>query len=633
MVQGPLSPQHARLMPIGSEGVQITGGFWSDLQDLNASTMIEHAQAWMERLGWIGNFDAALAGELPQRRHGREFSDSDVYKLMEAMAWEHGRTGNTDMDERFRGLAARIVPVQEPDGYLNTMFGRPGQQPRYSNFEFGHELYCFGHMFQAAVARARTFGEDEFVRAAIKAADHVCLNFGPGGRARIPGHPVIEMGLVELSRLTGRSDYLEQARLFVERRGHGLLADIEWGRSYYQDRIPVRETRAAEGHAVRAMYFAAGATDVALDTSDEALLSALTGEAVTTLSRRTYLTGGMGSRHQGEAFGEDFELPSDRAYAETCAGIGAIQYLERLVLATGDARFADAIERILYNVVAASPGEDGRSFFYSNTLHCRHRGEVPASDRPSPRAESSLRAPWYEVSCCPTNVARTLASLDSLLATHDSSGVQLHQYASCEITADLAGDEIHLRVETDYPLEGRIRVAVVSAPPRWSLALRVPAWATGATIDGKSVSAGYAVLDSPAPGSDVVLDLPMQPRWTWPDPRIDAVRDQVAVERGPLVLCLESTDLGSDVEGFEVETSASLVDLGDGAEVTVRRASGMSEGWPYGPRPAASASERRVTALRPYHSWGNRGAATMRVWLPVAPGVAAVSRLGEEERP
>lgn len=620
MIQGPLSPSSARFSPIGAEGVHVTGGFWSDLQALNAAEMIGHAEAWMEKLGWIGNFDAALAGELPGRRRGREFSDSDVYKLMEAMAWEHGRTGDPEMDARFRALSARIVGVQEPDGYLNTMYGRPGQQQRYSDFEFGHELYCLGHLFQAAVARARTSGEDEFVQAAYRAADHVVLNFGPQGRRKVPGHPVVEMGLVELSRLTGRREYLEQARLFVDRRGHGLLADNEWGRSYYQDRIPVRATKTAEGHAVRAMYLAAGATDVALDTGDTELLSALTGQALSTLARRTYVTGGLGSRHQGEAFGEDFELPSDRAYSETCAGIGAIQYFQRLLLATGDARFADAIERVLFNVVAASPGHDGRSFFYSNTLHCRTRGDVPAADEPSPRAESSLRAPWYEVSCCPTNVARTLASFDSLIATQDAEGVQIHQYASCDLRVPLGSAEVRLRMETDYPNDGVIRLAVLSAPANWTLSLRVPRWAEGATVDGDGVPVGYVTLAGPAAGSTVVLDLNVAPRWTWPDPRIDAVRGQVAVERGPLVLCLESVDLGSDVDSWQVDASAGFADCRDSVRVTVSQVAAPLGDWPYGVPVQVERPEIRDVALRPYHSWGNRGAATMRVWLPVAGG-------------
>lgn len=618
MVQGPLSPTLTRLRPIGAEGVRVTGGFWSRLQDLNGSVMIVHAQDWMERLGWIANFDHAAAGELPEKRRGREFSDSDVYKLMEAMAWEHGRTGNPDMDSRFRALTARIVPVQEPDGYINTMFGRRGQEPRYTNFEFGHELYCMGHMIQASVARARTAGEDEFVRAARRAADHICLQFGAGGREKIPGHPVVEMALVELSRLTGEPKYLEQARLFVVRRGHGLLPDIEWGRSYYQDRIPVLETEAAEGHAVRAMYLAAGATDVAVDSNDPALLEALTTQALNTLARRTYITGGVGSRHQGESFGEDFELPSDRAYAETCAGIGAIQFFERQLLATRDVRFADAVERILFNVVAASPSRDGRAFFYSNPLQCRVQGEGPDLEHPSPRAESSLRAPWYEVSCCPTNVSRTLASFDSLIATQDLQGVQIQQYATSNVRASLAGGEVRMAIETNYPHEGRIRIRVEAAPSEWVLTVRVPQWAaTDATFAGVPVAPGYASTPGPSAGEEVVLDLSLTPRWSWPDPRIDAVRGQVAVERGPLVYCLESIDLNADLGAVSVDTKVPLLDEGTSVTATVRERRVMSGDWPYGESATADEAVSSVR-LHPYYDWGNRGATTMRVFIPAS---------------
>lgn len=614
---GPVAPTRGRFTPLASGSVRITGGFWGGLQDLNGSVIIDHAQSWMERLGWIRNFDLAVEGTLPAGRHGREFSDSDVYKLMEAIAWEHGRTGDPDWDRRFVELAERILPVQEPDGYLNTMFGRRGQEPRYSDFEFGHELYCYGHLIQAAVARARTAGNDRFVEAALRAADHVCLNFGADGRAKVPGHPVIEMALVEAYRLTGRSRYLEQARLFVERRGHGLLADIEWGRSYYQDRVPVEEAKIAEGHAVRAMYLAAGATDVAVECSDDHLLAALADQALATLARRTHLTGAMGSRHEGESFGEDFELPPDRAYGETCAGVGAVQFLHRLNLATGDVRFADAVERVLFNVVAASPSADGRSFFYSNTLHRRTLGAAPDPDRPSPRADSSSRASWYEVSCCPTNVSRTLASLAALLASTDDGGVQVHQFAPGELTAEGAFGRVRLAVHTDYPTSGVVTFRAEEASDAWTLSVRIPAWASHATVNGVQVKPGYVALPGPATGEQLMVDLGVEPRWTWPAPPIDAVRGQVAVERGPVVLCLESVDLqGRDLAGVSVDVSAGLAETDDGVLVALSVAVQGASAWPYSTAPAMPEPEAVPTILRPYSAWGNRGPATMRVWLP-----------------
>ena len=624
----PVAPSSGRWRPLGLGEVSIDGGFWADLQELNATVMIEHSEAWIERMGWIGNFDAAAEGRLPQDRRGREFSDSEIYKLLEAMSWEIGRTGDEAMDTRLRALVARVARVQEPDGYLNTRFGRPGQGSRYSDLQWGHELYCAGHLIQAGVARARTHGEDDLVRIAVRAADHVCDVFGPDGNQGVCGHPEIEVALVELYRLTGESRYLDQARLFVDRRGHGVLGDIELGREYFQDDQPVRQTTVMTGHAVRALYLAAAVADLAIEDDDAELLTAVTLQTVNTLARRTYLTGGMGSHHEGESFGQDHELPPDRAYSETCAGVASVMLNQRLLLASGDALHADAVERTLFNVVATSPAQDGRAFYYTNTLHQRVPGTVPETDEASARASSSLRAPWFDVSCCPNNVTRTIASLAAYVATADDDGVQVHQYADATIRTRIGGGrEVALRMETGYPADGQIRVSVVAGPDTpWTLTLRVPAWADGATLtvggERRTVDPGYATVTRVFPVGDVVvLDLPVAARWTWPDPRVDAVRGQVAVERGPLVLCLESTDLGAGVNGARVRTDAPPVEQGGVVRVPTATLEFAEEPWPYGPHDAVDGSVRGevdhgFVPLVAYHRWANRGPSTMRVWMP-----------------
>ena len=627
----PVMPSGGRWRPLGIDDVTIDSGFWADLQDLNSTAMIAHCEAWVERAGWIANFDAAVEGRLPQDRRGREFSDSDVYKLLEAMAWEIGRTGDAAMESRLRAVVTRIAAAQEEDGYLSTMFGRPAQGARYSDLQWGHELYCFGHLIQAGVARARTRGrDDELVRLATDAADHVCRTFGPDGNPGVCGHPEIEVALIELYRLTGEQRYLDQARLFVDRRGHGVLGDIELGAQYYQDHEPVRETTVMTGHAVRALYLASAAADLAVEDDDQDLLAAVTRQTLTTLARRTYLTGGMGAHHEGESFGEDYELPPDRAYSETCAGVASVMLNHRLLMVTGDARHADAVERTLFNVVATSPAQDGQAFYYTNTLHQRVPGTVPSSDEASPRASSSLRAPWFDVSCCPTNVARTVASLGAYVATTDDEGLQVHQYMGGTVRTTLAGAPVAVHVTTAYPVDGRIELEVLETRPEpWTLSLRVPAWAQGATVtvagETQPAAPGYVTVTRTfAAGDVVVLELPVTARWTWPDPRVDAVRGQVAVERGPVVLCLESTDLGADVNHVTVRTGAAPVDR-DGEVLVPASVLDLEDpAWPYGSEPAADGGpalrrieDRGLVRLVPYNQWAGRGPSTMRVWMPV----------------
>ena len=625
---GPVIPSHSALRPLGPDDVRITGGFWAEKQELNASAILPHCETWMERVGWTTNFDRVAAGTIGEHHDGIEFVDSEIYKLLEAMAWELGRRPHRELEARYRALVARVAAAQDDDGYLGTAFGHPGQPPRYSDMEFGHELYCAGFLLQAAVARLRTGFDDELAAVARRLADHLVREFGPDGRVAICGHPEIEVALVEFSRATGEASYLELALLFVQRRGHGLLDPRRFGREYFQDDVPVRDAATMRGHAVRALYLAAGALDVAVESQDDELADAVARQWASGVARRTYITGGVGSHHQDEAYGEDFELPPDRAYAETCAGIASVMVSWRLLLRNGDSRYADLIERTLLNTIMASPREDGRAFFYSNTLHQRVQGDQPVDNELNDRAETSMRAPWFQVSCCPTNLARTLASLGGYFATATGDGVQLHQYGTLELSTELAAGQVRLRVETAYPLSGRVSVTIDEAPTdEISLSFRIPAWAIGTAT--ATISCGALTFTASTsrlemrrvflPGDVVVLDLHMEPRLTWPDPRIDAVLGAVAIERGPLVLALESTDLpsGWTVNDIEVEAE-TLTPTERGARLRVHRRLPVSESWPYGSMPPKARDEGVEADLTPYAHWANRGPSTMRVWLPVS---------------
>ena len=611
----PVVPTRGRLRPLGLDDVRITGGFWGERQAVNGTATLDHIESRLESEGWLPNFDLAAAGTLPEGRRGREFADSEIYKYLEALAWEIGRTDaatDAPLEQRFRAVVSRVAAAQETDGYLNTQFGRPGQGERWSDLEWGHELYCLGHLFQAAVARHRTRpdADDGLVAVARRAAELVCGEFGADGRDAICGHAEVEVGLAELGRALGEQRFIDQAALFVERHGRGSLAEIEWGQEYFQDDVPVRAAEALRGHAVRANYLASGATDVAIELSDDRLLDALRGQWDRTVKRRTYVTGGQGSHHQDEAFGADWELPSDRAYSETCAGVGSIMFSWRLLLATGDTRHADLIERTLFNVVATSPAPDGRAFYYANTLHQRVPGVPADPEGTSKRASSSLRAPWFEVSCCPPNVARTFASLAAYVATADDEGVQLHQYAPASVRTTLPdGRVIALDIATGYPVDGGIRVTIAD-DAEFTLTLRVPAWAEGATVrvdaDGESAQHPAApgtveVRRAFRAGDFVELTLPLMARTTSPDPRVDAVRGSVVVERGPEVLALESLDFGADV--VDAVVAGEPVESGGRVRMPLRnRASG----------------EVAEALLVPYHDWAQRGPSTMRVWIPTA---------------
>lgn len=629
----PVIPARGGRRGVGVAELRLSGGFWGTRQQTNTTATLQHCLEWLERLGWLANFDRVADGSTTTDRPGWQFSDSEVYKLMEALAWEYGRQRDEAVNATLEALTSRIAAAQDDDGYLNTCFGHAQQQPRYSDLERGHELYCTGHLLQAAVARLRTVGEDLLVAVARRAAEHVWREFGPEGRAGLCGHPEIEVALAEFGRATGEHRYLELAALFVERRGRGLLGPVPLlGPAYFQDDVPVREATAWRGHAVRALYLAAGAVDVAVDRADGELLSAVERQWERSVARRTYLTGGMGSRHQDEGFGDDWELPADRAYCETCAGVASIMVAWRLYLATGDVRYGDLMERTLYNIIATSPRRDGRAFFYANPLHQRLPGSDVSQDAENPRAEGGARAPWFDVSCCPTNVARTLASLPAYFAAVEQDTVTILQYASADLAVTLEdGAALWLRVRTDYPEDERVDIEVLEAPDRTvDLRLRVPAWAQGASVTRGSrdaavtASPGWTTLAGIRPGERLSLTLPLVPRLTWPDPRIDALRGTVAVERGPRVMCLESTDLAAAhrLDEVRIDSRAPLAVEPDGAV----RATGASiavaaagDALPY-----VSAVHLPVPVGRPldltlvpYHDWAERGPAQMRVFIPV----------------
>jgi uncharacterized protein len=641
-VGGPVVPTTSAAQtqrPVGAAGARLTGGLLHEWQRRNAAASMPLALGHLETAGNLDNLRLALrAAEAAQvadadghagstgairprgigpvdplpglEYHGPVFMDSDIYKTLEAIGWELANAPDPVLADFAASVVGLLRQVQRPDGYLDSYIQVSGE-PRYARLSMSHEMYCAGHFIQAAIALARgdatreTPGR-EAIGIAVRLADHLVREFA-GQHKGLDGHPIIETALVELYRETGTRAYLDLAAQFVEQRGHGNAGDSGMGRRYLQDHLPVREAPTEVGHVVRALYLEAGVTDVAAETGDADLLASSLRRWDDMVAAKTYLTGGNGSRHSDEGFGDRFELPPDRAYNETCAAIASFQWSWRLLLATGDAKYADHMERVLYNGFAASISAEGDRFFYVNPL--QRREDHYEGDDPGRRRE------WFKCACCPPNLMRLLASLQHYLATTAGDTLSIHQYTG----ARLSGADLDVEMETSYPWSGEVTLRVSRAPAgEREIALRVPDWCADASLTINRSSA--RTVDSPSgylrvrrawsPGDELTLRLEMTPRWTRPDPRVDAVRGCVAIERGPLVYCFEQADQAVRLDEIAVTTSVPIEEREaeiDGVGRTVQVAAG------------AASDGSAVTAVAiPYFQWDNRGKGMMRVWIPDA---------------
>ena len=600
------------LRPVGAADVTIHSGFWGDRLRINRERTIPHGFDRLRATGTLNNLQlAAGAGHTGTYRASGDtsgavlpFLDSDVYKWLEAVGWELGRDDDAELRAAADEAIGIVARAQRQDGYLNSFVTVLGGR-QYADLAWGHELYCLGHLVQAAVAWHRALGDDRLLDIALRAVAHADRALGPSGADGIDGHPEIEMALVELTRVTGDESHLDFAARMLDLRGHGIIGEGRFGSTYWQDHLPVREAAEVAGHSVRQLYLDCGAVDVAVERDDKDLLGAVRRRWDDMVRTRRYLTGSVGSRHRDEAFGDPYELPPDRAYAETCASIAEVMLGWRLLLATGESRYADDIERVMFNGVLPSLSRSGTEFFYVNPLQRRtHRSSDTAGD--------GRRAPWQACACCPPNLMRMLSTWEQYVLTGDGTGVQVHQYAD----ASFRVSDMELTIATGYPWDGTIVVTVVRTPDRpWALSLRVPGWCRSATLtvgDGpaEAVTAGYATRSRTwRAGDRVVLDLELPVRLIEPHPRVDAVRGCVAFERGPIVYCIESADLPNRVPLEDVRYDS------DGAVAATPRPD-LGDGVVGIDVPAAVAGSRMTVPAIPYHTWGNRGDGGMRVWLP-----------------
>ncbi|MEV7610901.1 beta-L-arabinofuranosidase domain-containing protein [Microbacterium sp. NPDC089320] len=615
-----------------SSAPRIERGLLHGWHERNRRVTLPHGIRMLEEYGTLDNV-RRLTGESDTEFRGMLFADSDIYKTLEAAAWELGRGEDADLRAFFDRTVALIERAQQPDGYLDSAYLRRDDRSPWSDFAQGHELYCLGHLIQAAVGAHRAIGDDRLLRVAERFVEHVVARLGAEDAVEYCGHPLIETALVELHRTTGSPAALDLASAFVRRRGAGFLGGVTFGAAYYQDEQPALRATRMRGHAVRALYLNQGITDLYLETGDVAALDVMHTQWNDLVSRRMYLTGGTGARHEDEAFGEAFELPPDRAYAETCAGVALFGWAWRMYLATGDAACMDVAETALYNVVAAGISTHGDSFTYVNPLQVRderpYGGDAPAS-----------RRRWFSCACCPPNLMRTFAALENHIAAERPDGLDVVLYASATLQAHGAT----VTIDTAYPADGLvgIRVEGDAAEGCRRLALRVPEWVAGRAVtlrrDGETVDAvieaGWITVDDALrDGARIELQLPVEVDVIRPHPRIDAVRGTVAVRRGPVVYCAvgEVDDLIVDADalstGADALTPADRDETHTAADVEGRGALGprlavaahrsQADRHPLYARDAdRAASAETVVELRPFAEYD--GGTAMRVWMPTS---------------
>ena len=625
-----------RVRPLASSSAEITAGVLHGWQERNRTRTIPHTLTELRSAGNLDNLRSVAEGTGAPYRGRYPFLDTDVFKTLEGLAYELARPDAlTGTREFFEEAVALIEAAQADDGYLNSFFQHPdtGKEP-WQDLSWGHELYNLGHLIQAALAASRQLGDDRLLGVARRFADLAVTKFGPTGDNQVCGHPEVEMALVELYRATGDTDYLTLATLFIDRRGHGTVTLSVFPAEYFQDNVPLRKLPSVTGHAVRMVYLAAGATDVALETGDGDLLTEVTRLWDDMVASKLYITGGLGSRHSDEAIGDRYELPSERSYSETCAAIGTMQWAWRLFLATADAHYLDVFETILYNGYAAGLSADGCAFFYDNPLQRRADHE----QRSGAEADGALlRRGWFSCPCCPPNIIRWNSELQDYLAATDDDTLYLAQYTN----ATIATDGFDLTMTTDYPWDGAVRLTVTAADDvERTFALRVPAWCHTATVtvNGESIAAatenGWLRVTGRRIIGDVIdLDLAMPVRAHGSHPYVDATRGAISIARGPLVYCAEQQDNAENLDDLLVSpadlaaATIAAVQLGEDsptdsilvtvpavhAEPAVAAALypelGAASGQPTHPGDPAQLT------LVPYYLWGNRDARAMRVWL------------------
>jgi DUF1680 family protein len=630
------------IKPVPFTDVKVEDNFWSKRIETNRTVTIPASFARCENTGRVKNFEMAAT------RTGKfctayPFDDTDIYKTIEGASYSLAVHPDPKLDAYVDSLITIVGKAQEPDGYLYTArtidplhpHAWSGSERWVKENELSHELYNSGHMFEAASAHYLATGKRNFFNIALKNADLLVTTFGPGKRHVAPGHEIVEMGLVRLYRITGKKQYLDLAKFFIDERGkraYDKTSTDEWKNGkYWQDDTPVTDQDEAEGHAVRAMYLYSGMTDVAALTGDKEYITAIDRIWENMVGKKMYVQGGIGAIPGGERFGNDYELPNATAYNETCAAIGDVYWNQRMFLLHGDSKYIDVLEKVLYNGLISGVGLDGQSFFYTNAMQITN-GFTHSALEPA-------RSGWFECSCCPTNMARFLPSLSGYIYAQRANSVFVNLFIAGKAKLQVNSQAVNIEQHNNYPWNGALSFNInPDVPSDFALRIRIPGWARAEAIplnlysfknksiaklslklNGKSISYkmenGYAVIHRKwLKGDQIQLDLPMDVKKVIANKALTDDQNKIALQRGPVMYCAEWKDNTGSVSNLIIPANAQFTpvnkpDLLNG--VTVLKGEAVEKS-------TTSAVSKKVefTAI-PYYSWANRGKGEMKVWLPV----------------
>ena len=620
-----------QIEPVNFSKVLIDDGFWKPKMDKVATTSLQACIYQTETATpRIRNFQK-VARNKGEQHEGIFYDDSDVFKALEAMAYSIRNHRDTALERKADEWIDIVAAAQQPDGYLNTWYTLRGINERWTDMSM-HEDYNGGHMIEAAVAYFEATGKRKFLDVSIRWADHFDSLFGPGKRHWVTGHEELELALVKLYQATNNRKYLDLSHWLLEERGHGLAKGYTWtdwkDTGYAQDLVPVRDQKEITGHAVRAMYLYTGAADVAALTGDSGYLKAMHTVWEDVVHRNMYITGGIGSAGNNEGFTTDYDLPNEQAYCETCASVGMVFWNQRMNSLTGESEFIDVLEKSWYNGALDGLSLSGDKFFYGNAL--------------ASRGQHSRRA-WFGTACCPANIARLVASLGNYVYGRSDNGIWVNLFVGSQTVQPIGKNNVTLTQKTDYPYTGDVTFNIdPSAKTKMGLRIRVPGWARGIAapgglygfadennepvtieVNGKALAyvldKGYAVIDREWKKGDVVkMHIPMPVRKVSARTELKQNNDRVALQRGPLVYCVEGAD--NDGSAWNVILPTATMFTEQPGDVLGERITALEAQLPVVSINTTgndvSTTTKKIRAI-PYYTWCNRGSNAMQVWLPV----------------